>query len=318
MIWLYSVNGGSMKRTSKATPDGFAGPSVLPTDGQQRDDWQAANRNYWQGNPMRYDWNQSIGHPEHSREFYAEIDRRFFTDAAAYLPWREIPFDGLIDFERLRSQDVLEIGVGNGSHAALLASRAKSFTGIDLTGYAVTSTSRRLELAGLSGTVLQMDAENLKFPDRSFDFVWSWGVIHHSADTGRILAEIARVLRPGGTAITMVYHRSLWSYYLIGSLVHGVARGGFLKSRSLHEVVQASTDGAIARYYSRDDWRGFASKYLDVDWIRIYGSKMELLPIPASRFKNRLAQAIPSSVGRFFTNSCGLGTFLVSRMKVRS
>src|SRR2546430_4072998 len=35
-------------------------------------------------------------------------------------------------------------------------------------------------------------------PAASFDFVWSWGVVHHSEHTDRVLAEIARVLRPGG------------------------------------------------------------------------------------------------------------------------
>ncbi|MBK7629848.1 MAG: class I SAM-dependent methyltransferase [Ignavibacteriales bacterium] len=58
--------------------------------------------------------------------------------------------------------------------------------------------------------MLKMDAEALQFEDNSFDFVWSWGVIHHSSNTRKILEEIQRVLKPGGEAIIMVYHRSIW------------------------------------------------------------------------------------------------------------
>jgi ubiquinone/menaquinone biosynthesis C-methylase UbiE len=54
-----------------------------------------------------------------------------------------------------------------------LARHAKSFTGIDLTDYAIKSTSERLKCFGLTGTILQMDAEEMSFSGSSFDFVWS-------------------------------------------------------------------------------------------------------------------------------------------------
>src|SRR5260370_38747581 len=99
------------------------------------------------------------------------------------MPWRNVPFDAIIPFDDLRAKEVLEIGVGQGTHAQLFAPRCKSFTGIDLTANAVDMTSRRLKLFGFSGTILQMDAEAMNFVDNSFDYIWSWGVIHHSADT---------------------------------------------------------------------------------------------------------------------------------------
>lgn len=230
--------------TSQHSPSGFAGPTVLPASDEQHETWQKANREFWQDQPMRYDWKQRIAAPEFSPQFHEEIDRRFFSNASEFMPWNTLPFDPLIDFDHLHDKDVLEIGVGNGSHAALLCAHAKSFTGIDLTEYAVTSTSTRLQHAGLAGKIMQMDAERMQFPDQSFDFVWSWGVIHHSSDTRQVLKEIVRVLRPGGRAVTMVYHRSAWSYYFLGTFAHGIARGGFFKQGSLHKVVQSATDGA--------------------------------------------------------------------------
>ncbi len=80
--------------------------------------------------------------------------------------------------------------MGNGSHAQLLASHCKSFTGIDLTEYSIESTKKRMAVFGIANaTIIQMNAEQLDFPDNSFDYVWSWGVIHHSANTQKILED---------------------------------------------------------------------------------------------------------------------------------
>jgi SAM-dependent methyltransferase len=306
-----------MDGIDKNTRTGFARPTALPSNAEQQLQWQDANRTWWQRNPMRYDWTKKIAHPEFSKEFYEEIDRRFFADASEYAPTTSIPFDRFIDFEGLRDQDVLEIGVGNGSHAALLARHARSFTGIDLTEYAVKSTTARLKGFNLPGTVRQMDAERMSFADGSFDFVWSWGVIHHSSDTRAILSEIARVLRPGGRAVTMVYHRNKWNYYVVGGLVHGLLRGRLFKTGSLHRVVQGQTDGAIARYYSEAEWRILAGEFLDVDTIQIYGAKSQLLPLPGG-LKRVAVALMPGPLSRFLTHTCKWGSFLVSSMSARS
>ena len=210
---------------------------------------------------MRYDWRGGIPFEEFSKEFYEEIDRRFFGLVELYAPCRKIPFDWLIDFDSLRTKDVLEIGVGNGSHAQLLAEHAKSFTGIDLTEYAVRSTSERMRVFGLKGTVAQMDAEQIQFPDNSCDLIWSWGVIHHSANTRKILEEMHRVLRPGGEALVMVYHRTLWEYYVQGALL-AILSGQIFKRAALHATIQRRTDGAMARYYKRSEWRPVGFRFI--------------------------------------------------------
>jgi 2-polyprenyl-3-methyl-5-hydroxy-6-metoxy-1,4-benzoquinol methylase len=294
-------------------PNGFNDPTALPTTADEHRGWQAANRQWWESHPMRYDWKDGIPAEEYSREFYAEIDKRFFEAVELYAPCKKIPFDWLIDFDSLPSRDVLEIGVGNGSHSQLLASRAKSFTGIDLTEYAARSTSERLRVFGLAGTVSQMDAEQMQFSDQSFDLVWSWGVIHHSANTRKILEEIHRVLRPGGRAIVMVYHRTLWEYYVQGALIATLS-GQIFKSSALHSSIQRRTDGAMARYYKRSEWSALVSDLFAVQDVRIYGKKTELVPLPAGRLKDRLVATVPNSFSRFLTNRCGWGSFLVSTL----
>ena len=295
-------------------PKGFDHPIANPKDAAEFQEWQEMNRRWWERNLLRYDWRTRISAAEFTPEFYRQIDHNFFSSAKEYMPWKKIPFDPLIDYDSLSQKDVLEIGVGSGCHAQLLASKARSFTGVDITEYAVKSTSERLRQLGLHAKIYCMQAEQLEFPDHSFDFVWSWGVIHHSSDIRKILQEIKRVLRPGGTVITMVYHRNFLNYYLLGGFFRGVLLGDLLKTKSVHKTIQRRTDGAIARYYSISEWRALASEYLTLDQILIFGSKAEIIPLPGGKFKEAVMALIPSSFSRLVTNQLKMGTFLVSHL----
>lgn len=296
-------------------PDGFDNPIALPQTPEQEREWQEANRSWWESHPMRYDFGGQIACEEFSREFYQEIDERHFSDARVYMPWQKIPFDQLIDYDSLKEKDVLEIGVGNGSHAQLLATHARSYNGIDLTSYAVKSTTERMRRFGLDTPAVkiqQMDAEQMSFADESFDFIWTWGVIHHSSNTRQILSEMQRVLKPGGRAVTMVYYRNLWNYYIYAGLFGGLIKGHLWKTGSLHRTRQTETDGAIARFYSIPEWKKLTSEFFTVGEIRVFGSKPEIVPLPGGRVKESVLKIIPDSLSRLMTNNCRMGTYLAS------
>jgi ubiquinone/menaquinone biosynthesis C-methylase UbiE len=293
---------------------GFRGPTQLPCDEAQRRNWQSTNRRWWEATPMRYDWREPLTAPAGTKAYFEEVDSRFLTSVYKYMPWQNTPFDPLIPFKELADKDVLEIGTGLGTHAQLLSERCKSFTGIDLTETASASTGQRLRLFGLPGQILQMDAEDMQFNSNSFDYIWSWGVIHHSADTRRILTEMKRVLRPDGKATVMVYHRTWWTYYL-SALLHGVFRGQLKRYQDLHRVAQAATDGAIARYYTPSEWRQISKGLFDIESIRIYGHKAEILPLPAGKLKKIFERFIPDAFGRLLINRLRLGSFLVAEMR---
>ena len=295
---------------------GFDGPTQLPRDEAQRLQWQSANKTWWEVTPMRYDWRDEISSPPGTESYFQEIDQRFLSSARKYMPWRNVPFDEVIPFEWLGDKDVLEIGVGQGTHAQLLAPRCKSFTGIDLTSHAAGMTSSRLRLFNIPGNVLQMDAEEMDFVDNSFDFIWSWGVIHHSADTPRVLQEMHRVLRPDGKCAVMVYYKSWWSFYVCGFL-RGVFQRQFKKHHSLHHVIQQATDGSIARYYTLREWQQIAGGMFQLEAIQVYGLKSEAIPIPHCAAKQFLENLIPDGAARILTHYLHGGSFLVAQMQKR-
>lgn len=292
---------------------GFDRPVQRPRDEEERRRWQAFNRAWWEAAPMRYDWRDGLSETPGTQAYFEEIDRRFLGAAKRFMPWRKIPFDTLIPFDELHDKDVLEFGVGYGTHAQLLSPHCKTFTGIDLTTAAARMTATRLRVFGLPGNVLQMDGECLGFPDASFDYVWSWGAVHHSADTQHVLGEIHRVLRPGGTCVAMVYYRSWWNYYLFGLLRALSGRGRW--GASLHHVSQSGTDGAIARYYKPAEWREATRDLFTVEAIRIFGLKSDVVPLPHGRLKDALIAVIPDTAARFLGRHLRMGSLLVATMR---
>ena len=65
----------------------------------------------------------------------------------------------------------------------------------------------RFEIFGLTSSLQVADAEELPFDDETFDLVYSWGVLHHTPNTKQGIAEVFRVLKMGGQAKIMIYHK---------------------------------------------------------------------------------------------------------------
>lgn len=238
---------------------------------------QEGNRSWWTRNPMDYDWKNTIRAARFSKEWFAEVDRRFLDSARPYLTHVE-PFDRILP-QDLQGKDVLEIGCGMGLHTTELASRGANVTAIDLTELAVEATTARLEMMGLPGTVVQSDAELLPFDDKQFDLVWSWGVIHHSSSTARIVRQMARVLRNGGESRIMVYNRDSLLAWLV--LLRYYLLGAEFRKRSSDEVLWAHSDGFIARHYTADQLADLIRGFFEDVSVTVLGQEVDVVPLPS-------------------------------------
>jgi len=167
---------------------------------------------WWRDNPMTYgaehgrtgyrDGTYDLG----TAEFFDRLDREFCD-------WNR-PLHGARPFDRLfpygdygPGSKVLEIGCGLGTLAMNWAEKGVDLTAIDLNETSIAQTRRRFEVKGLSARIEQMDARALAFADGQFDYVYSWGVLHHSDALDQSLQEMMRVLKPGGGFGLMVYNR---------------------------------------------------------------------------------------------------------------
>jgi hypothetical protein len=113
----------------------------------------------------------------------------------------------------------------------------------------------------------------------------------------------------------MVYHRSWWSYYFTGIFIRGILCGDFIKYKTLSRIVQASTDGALARYYTKRSWKKFISNHLKIVVTNFSGNKADLIPLPPSKYKNFLLNLLPTYLTMILLNKLRMGTFLISTLK---
>jgi ubiquinone/menaquinone biosynthesis C-methylase UbiE len=158
-------------------------------------------RAFWQANPCGVKFADA-----------APGTRRFYELVEAHRYTREWHIPMAADFASARGLKVLEIGCGLGTDGAKFAEAGADYTGVDLTDAAVELARKRFKLFDLPGRFQTADAENLAFADESFDLVYSHGVLHHTPETEKAIKEIHRVLRPGGRAMVMLYHRGSYNY----------------------------------------------------------------------------------------------------------
>jgi SAM-dependent methyltransferase len=144
----------------------------------------------------------------------AKDDIEFFERYRQFRYATEWHLMELVPFAEANGKRVLEIGCGNGADGVTFAQHGALYTGVDLTAEAVEATRRHFAVLGLAGEFRVENAERLSFPEASFDWVYSHGVLHHTPDPQRTFEEIYRVLRPGGRAIIMLYHRHSFNYYV--------------------------------------------------------------------------------------------------------
>ena len=169
-------------------------------------------RQFWQEHPCGTKFADA---PPGSRRFYELVEEHRYS--------KEWHIPGAAGFSETKNLRVLEIGCGLGTDGAQFAKAGADYTGVDLTDAAVELAQKRFELFGLPGTFRTADAERLDFPDDSFDIVYSHGVLHHTPDTAGAVKEVHRVLKPGGRAVVMLYHRDSYNYRVNISVLR---RGG--------------------------------------------------------------------------------------------
>lgn len=193
---------------------------------------------------------------------YLHGDEREDFDNQAQIRYSLEPYIAeFADFAVARGKRVLEIGVGLGADHQRFAEAGADLWGIDLTERAIEIASRRLRAYGLSSMMKQGDAEQLDFPDEWFDVVYSWGVLHHSPDTRSAISEVRRVLRPGGVAKVMIYHK--WS--LVGLMLW--LRYAMLRGKpwlSLGEIYARHLESPGTKAYTTDEARQLFADFRDV------------------------------------------------------
>jgi SAM-dependent methyltransferase len=189
-------------------------------------------------------------------------ETKAYADQAAKRYELEPYIADFADFAASRDRDVLEIGVGLGADHQRFAEAGARLVGVDLTERAVAHTRQRLAAFGLNSRLQTADAENLPFESDSFDIVYSWGVLHHSPDTARAVDEVWRVLRPGGIARIMVYHKHSMVGYMLW-LRYALLAGR--PWRTLADIYASHLESPGTKAYTPEEVRAMLRRFSQVE-----------------------------------------------------
>lgn len=229
-----------------------------------------------------------------TREFFDAVEHNRYTEYAPWMP-------RLMGFDEFAGASLLEIGCGMGSDLLQFARGGALCTGVDLTPRSIEITRHRFALYGNKGSFMLADGEHLPFSSDSFDVVYSNGVLHHTPDTAGAIGEVHRVLRPGGVARVMLYHRNSLNYWFEIVLRRGLLAGEYIRGRSSEEimsrVIEFSEHEArpLVKVYSRKEarelFKDFSEAGIDVEQLTRAELRF-LSPLISDGLFNRLCKAI--------------------------
>ena len=204
------------------------------------------NKDFWTLNPMTYvDFNEPLQKrlPKEKKHFSA-INKKLIDSNPDFLK--------IVDKykKKITGKIILDLGCGFGASTVILSKYAKKIFAIDLTFPAIKNAKRNLKIKKIKNVTLrQMDAENLNFKDNFFDFVFSWGVIHHSHNPTKILMNIKKKLKKDGSCFIMVYN--LFSFrYIFLSTYYLFLKGYIFKGYNFTSICKKFTDGHYNKHYS--------------------------------------------------------------------
>jgi len=249
-------------------------------------------REQWGQDPCGavYDREHELG----TLAFFDEVERYRYKEYAPWMP-------RVMEFEKFRGARLLEVGCGMGTDLLQFARGGAHCTGIDLTPRSIEITRHRFKLYGADGDFMISDGEHLPFQSESFEVVYSNGVLHHTPDTAESIREVHRVLRPGGVAKIMLYHRNSLNYWFEIVLRRGVLGLEFLRGRTAEEimsrVIEFSDHDArpLVKVYSRKQVRELFRMFKDVrvEVEQLMRSELRFLsPLVSDSLFDRLCKSI--------------------------
>jgi SAM-dependent methyltransferase len=161
------------------------------------------------------------------------------------------PHPAFADFP-LAGKDVLEIGCGIGTDSANFARHGAKLDIVELSGESLALAQKRFEVYGLNATFIPGNSEELETllpPGKTYDLIYSFGVIHHTPHPERVVAAAARHLKPDGEFRLMLYNRYSWKVFWIYLLTGW--REPWNLSRLVAKYSEAQTGCPVTHVYSR-------------------------------------------------------------------
>ena len=270
-------------------------------------------KDFWENNPL---WTGESNFSPGPIEFFEEHRSVYIADC----------FGGSFDqrflpqpMKNAQNSSILDLGCGVGFWVTEFSMRGLcNLHAADLTEAAIQITAKRLAAYEASANLSVQNAEQLDFQDESFDHVNCQGVIHHTPNTGKCVAEIARVLKLGGTASISVYYRNsilkmwpilrflAWPLALFGGGLRGRGRESIFRVKDVDQIVRLydGSNNPIGKSYTKDAFIQMLRPHFEVEETYLHFFPARTLP-----FK------IPSFIHKWLDKNFGFMTYATVRKR---
>jgi len=229
---------------------------------------------------------------------------RFFKEYDEYRYKHLDHIPGCLDRIGFGGKKVLEIGLGLGADSEQIIRRGGRYSGLDLTKESIERVATRFRLRNLAYDELKVgSALEIPFEDNSFDIVFSHGVLHHIPDIATAQREIARVLKPGGMLVAMLYAKYSMNYLVsisvarraalaalvalrvkpggkVGKHVENARRLGLFEYLKDENFLGPNTDGPENPYSKVYDVAEVRKVFADFEVVKTYKNCMHAPPFP--------------------------------------
>ncbi|HEV7842954.1 MAG TPA: class I SAM-dependent methyltransferase, partial [Pyrinomonadaceae bacterium] len=249
-------------------------------------------RQQWTGDPCGAKYGAKYQFA--TRGFFDEVERHRYQEYAPWMP-------SIMGFNDYKGARLLEIGCGMGTDLLQFARGGAHCTGLDMTPRSIEISRLHFDLYQMRADFVVSDAETLPFTDESFDVVYSNGVLHHTPGTEQAIREVHRILRPGGTAKVMLYHRHSFYYWTEIILHRGLLRGHFLRGHSPAEIMSRYVEYSevaarpLIKVYSRREARSLFKPFreVNIEVEQMMRRELRLLsPLVSDKLFERLRRAV--------------------------
>ena len=160
-------------------------------------------------------WNRQPCNVKHSKkdvgtvEYFDEVERKRYT-AEPHIP-------AFADFASWKGKKVLEVGCGLGTEGINFARAGAKYTATDLSSESLNLATQRFSVYNQKGDFYLGNSEELTsfLPRQKFDLIYSFGVIHHSPNPGKIFDQIYEYMDDDSILKIMLYSKDSWKGYMI-------------------------------------------------------------------------------------------------------
>lgn len=269
-------------------------------------------KDFWEKNPL---FSGESNHEPGTKAFFEEHTDIYYNDVFE----GELP-EHLFIPKINQDAHVLDLGCGVGFWTIELIKKGhvKNMYAGDLTSTAIETTKKRLDVYECTAELSIQNAESLTYKDNFFDHINCQGVIHHTPNTEKAIEEMARVLKPNGTAYISVYYKNIFlkfwpvlrpigkMLFTCGAKLKGRGRENIFRESDVNEITRLydGNDNPIGKSYSKKEALQLVEEYFYVDKVFL-----NFFPARALPFK------IPKPLHKFLSRHCGFMIHLNLRKK---